>query len=287
MITEAKTTHAAQPHLARPNNKKLAPATRGALLAISTTPGISTHGIAHSMPTMAVATISKALANLRMAGYVTNAQAGSGKSAQWLATAKGLTKAAEVAPAQFAMAAPTPSVSSMSAADAAARRDTLRSMPNGGMPASANKSAERMAVEDCLALAGAKGRTRAELCRITGLDDDAVHRVLRHLVSAQRGDSVGGIGPDRHWRLLSAVARDEAARAKVAVARVCNAGSKGNYDGSELRANPGITSDRFEAFRLPSLVNGVRVPPKRITAMCTGPAGPVGGLVSVNVRFAK
>jgi hypothetical protein len=36
----------------------------------------------------------------------------------------------------------------------------------------------------------------------------------------------------------------------------------GDYDGKELQRNPGITEDRFEAFRLPSLINGKRVYPR-------------------------
>ena len=35
---------------------------------------------------------------------------------------------------------------------------------------------------------------------------------------------------------------------------------RGDYDGKELQPNPGITPDRFAAYLLPSLVNGVRVP---------------------------
>ncbi len=36
----------------------------------------------------------------------------------------------------------------------------------------------------------------------------------------------------------------------------------GKYDGKELQRNPGITPDRFVAFQLPSLINGVRVYPR-------------------------
>lgn len=36
----------------------------------------------------------------------------------------------------------------------------------------------------------------------------------------------------------------------------------GVYEGKELQKNPGITEDRFEAFRLPSLMNGQRVYPR-------------------------
>jgi hypothetical protein len=36
----------------------------------------------------------------------------------------------------------------------------------------------------------------------------------------------------------------------------------GKYDGKELQRNPGITEDRFEAYKLPSIVNGKRVYPR-------------------------
>jgi hypothetical protein len=43
-----------------------------------------------------------------------------------------------------------------------------------------------------------------------------------------------------------------------------------DYTCPELQRNPGIPASRFAAFDLPSLVNGVRVAPKRPAAMCVG-----------------
>jgi hypothetical protein len=38
---------------------------------------------------------------------------------------------------------------------------------------------------------------------------------------------------------------------------------EGNYQGDELKRNPGIPESRFEAFALPSVINGVRVYPSK------------------------
>lgn len=38
---------------------------------------------------------------------------------------------------------------------------------------------------------------------------------------------------------------------------------KGNYQGDELKRNPGIPESRFEAFALPSVINGVRIYPSK------------------------
>jgi hypothetical protein len=38
--------------------------------------------------------------------------------------------------------------------------------------------------------------------------------------------------------------------------------TRGDYDGAELKPNPGIPPERFNAFKLPSLIGGVRVYPR-------------------------
>jgi hypothetical protein len=44
--------------------------------------------------------------------------------------------------------------------------------------------------------------------------------------------------------------------------RITNLNSGGDYDGKELRRNPGITDARFEAYKLPSRIGDTLVYPK-------------------------
>ena len=66
----------------------------------------------------------------------------------------------------------------------------------------------------------------------------------------------------------------------------CTKADYPKYLGDELQPNPGLTADRFAAFDLPSVVNGVSVPPKRITAMCVGAAGPVEAFSGTQRTFS-
>jgi hypothetical protein len=156
----------------------------------------------------------------------------------------------------------------MNAAEAAAARDAAMSTPNGGRSLG-NKSAERLAVEDCLALAGAKGRRREQITRMTGLDDDTVQTVLCHMVSAQKADSVL-VTNHRHWRLLSAVAKEQAEqqRDQPRTPPVRNSTTTGNYVPLELRAFDGRPG-AMDAFALPSRMGNELVQPRGIKAGCT------------------
>lgn len=279
------TVHHRSPTLHTPNpgrGRSLLPETQAVLDAVRAFPrGANSVDISAALDRLPH-NLGKTLSNLRQQGYIVNISQ-PGQLAHWVCKNSPLLQAARE---EQLLAYRARMISAMGAADAAAACDAALSKPNGGRNHAANKSLQRLAVEDCLALAGPDGRSRPQIARATGLDEDTVQTVLQNLVAAQKADSLLVSG-HRHWRLLSAVARAEAARPRVASARVCNASTKGVYTGAELRPNPGITADRFVAFSLPSLVNGVSVPPKRITAMCIGPAAPVAGGVSVNVRFAK
>ena len=66
----------------------------------------------------------------------------------------------------------------------------------------------------------------------------------------------------------------------------CTKADYPKYLGDELQPNPSLTADRFAAFDLPSMVNGQRVPPKRITAMCVGAVCPVEALSGTQRRFS-
>jgi hypothetical protein len=48
----------------------------------------------------------------------------------------------------------------------------------------------------------------------------------------------------------------------AAAQRIANLNSGGDYDGKELKRNPGITDARFEAYRLPSRIGDKLVYPK-------------------------
>lgn len=119
----------------------------------------------------------------------------------------------------------------------------------------------------------AKGRSREQITRMTGLDDDTVAGVLHNLVAAQRADSVL-VTNHRHWRLLSAVAKEQAEQQRAQrYTPVRNSTMKGDpYLAPELRRNPGIPAERFAAFDLPSRVGNDLVQPRGIKAGCTGPA---------------
>jgi hypothetical protein len=210
--------------------------------------------------------LSKTLGNLRQQGHIVNVSQ-PGQPARWVCKTSPLLEEART---QALLAYRSKTVSSMNAAEAAAARDAAMSTPNGGRSLG-NKSAERLAVEDCLALAGAKGRSRDQITRMTGLDDDTVQTVLCHMVSAQKADSVL-VTNHRYWRLLSAVAKEQAEQQRAQrYTPVRNSTASGLYVPIELRPYEGRPG-AMDAFSLPSRVGNELVQPRGIKAGCTGPA---------------
>lgn len=179
-------------------------------------------------------------------------------------------------------------------------------MPN---PAIA-KTPERIAVENAIKRATDRNESVSTLQLVseTGLSFDEVKKHLSNLTMKSKVDNVGGKGPgqarytwargpvlttpnngpgytpmklpagragtvepnatQRRWS--SGIPSVVPSTPTVGGPRISSMYTGGLYDGKELQPNPGITPDRFEAYNLPSLVNGVRVAPKRITAMCVG-----------------
>jgi flavin-binding protein dodecin len=160
-----------------------------------------------------------------------------------------------------------------------------------------SKTSERSAIEKAIKRATDRNESisSVQLVSETGLSQAEVKKHIANLTAEGKVDNVGGKGPGQ--------ARYTWARGPVLVTPDNGPGytpttnqrkfasgipvidmptttggppsdpmRRGDYDGKELQPNPGITPDRFAAYLLPSLVNGVRVAPKRITAMCVGKA---------------
>lgn len=171
------------------------------------------------------------------------------------------------------------------------------------------KTDERLAIEGALrnaALAG-RGLTNTELCEATTLPAHRVRRVTAKLLSVGQVTSTGaaggqgarytwarGVAPVQaqthepaHWQthpggpaLFDArngpgfrISAPVGSMPTRATARITAASVRETYLAPELKANPGITPDRFEAYLLPSLVNGRRVP-----SVHARQAGTAGGL---------
>jgi hypothetical protein len=211
--------------------------------------------------------LSKTLGNLRQNGHIVNINQ-PGQPARWVCKTSPLLEEART---EALLAYRARMVSSMGAREAAEARQVVMAKPNGGRSQAANKTPERLAIEDCLALAGAKGRTLEQITRMTGLDDDTAQGVLHNMVSAQRADSVL-VTNHRYWRLLSAVAKEQAEQQRaLRYTPVRNSTASGLYVPIELRPYEGRPG-AMDAFALPSRVGNELVQPRGIKAGCTGPA---------------
>jgi hypothetical protein len=239
------------------------PLTQRVLQAVRACPrGTSTDALVQQLR-LPVKTVSKTLCNLSALGHIVNASAV--KKALWVCKKNPLLAHLKAEADQAKLEKRI--ASGKRKDEAAAIRSRLMGTPNGGEDMSGTKSPERIAVEDCLAVAGSHGRTRAQVMRHTGLDEETVKTVLQNLVSKQKADSLLRTN-NRHWRLLSAVARDEKQERAMPVR---NSTTTGNYVPLELRAFDGRPG-AMDAFALPSLVGNELVQPRGIKAGCTGAA---------------
>lgn len=128
-------------------------------------------------------------------------------------------------------------------------------------------SAPRMAIERELGRVranGGAGLTPQRLASMTGVELKTVRRILQAL---RTHHAAVNVGTERAplWRLS-----DPGAHVQTPpTTRVTNSTSGGPYEPTELRPFDGRPG-AMDAFLLPSMVNGQRVPARRITAQCVG-----------------
>ena len=108
------------------------------------------------------------------------------------------------------------------------------------------------------------GLSPQQLASATGVDIKQVRAALGTMRDLGQAVNVGTLKTPL-WRQHTPA---DAAQAQAKAERPTWV--TGTYDGAELQRNPGIPASRFAAFDLPSLVNGVRVPAKRPSALLVG-----------------
>ena len=143
------------------------------------------------------------------------------------------------------------------------------------------KSDNRKAIEACLQAAGPGGLTRSDICRLSGVELHAATKICSALVGCHSAHSSGPTGENRRYVWTDGTTpKPTAAHAPVRGGTV-----SGHYVPHELAPN----SDRpgsQDAFALPSVVGGVRVPRTPPASMGTGPDANAGRGPSVQRRFA-
>jgi hypothetical protein len=113
-----------------------------------------------------------------------------------------------------------------------------------------------------LGVYGRQGLTPARLAGLTGLEVALVRKTLQNMRHAGEAVNIGTPQQPR-WRSPEV---EDASRSSPRLAPL----DKGNhYIGAELRPFAGRPG-AMDAFNLPSLVNGERVPARRPTAQCVG-----------------
>jgi hypothetical protein len=148
-----------------------------------------------------------------------------------------------------------------------------RTFNNAGVRASSHpltdrRSSERKAVETALRAAGRAGATIAEIARACGLPVDVARPIVNTIF---RLGLANNLTPEHRPCTYAWHTDREPSNATGATARV-SPRAKGLYDGRELQPFTGRPG-AMDAFTLPSLVDGKRVP-RRAPLLISAPPEP-------------
>lgn len=136
-------------------------------------------------------------------------------------------------------------------------------MPIGTGPL---KSAERVAIEAEITKHSAKGASLTPQ-RLAGLTGASLELVRKTLANMLRYGVITNVGTQKAPAYF--LNDKEQADQSASLANIRHAVHNTTYGGAELRPFDGRPG-AMDAYKLPSVVNGKEIEPRRITAMCVG-----------------